>query len=108
MLHMLNKYDFKLNKALFVAPFFNIPDRPEIWQFYPVNKSFYSYTFNFNKIKNQITQSYVVFGDDDPYVPASEPPLFAEKLGAKTVIVPGGRHCGSNFTEFPLILELIA
>lgn len=107
MLHMLNKYDFKLKHAIFVAPFFNIPDRPEIWQFYPVNKTFYGYDFDFDKIKSQIGKSYVVYGDDDPYVPATEPPLFAEKLGAEVHLVPGGKHCGGTFKEFPLIIQLI-
>lgn len=106
-LHMLNKYDFKLDKAIFVAPFFNIPDRPEIWQFYPVNKTFYSYEFDFDKIKNQITKSYVVYGDNDPYVPPTEPPLFAEKLSAEIHVVPAGLHCGGNFKEFPLLTKLI-
>lgn len=60
MLHMLGKYDFKLQKAVFVAPFFNIPDRSEIWQFYPVNKTFYSYDFDFDKIKEKISKSHGV------------------------------------------------
>jgi len=107
MLHMLQKYDFKLAGAIFVAPFFDIPDRPAIWQFYPVNKTFYSYDFDFAKIKSQITgKSYVIYGDNDQYVPATEPPLFAQKLGSKTIVVPGGKHCGSNFKEFPLVFEL--
>ena len=42
MLHMLAKYDIKIKTAIFVAPFFNIPDAPNVWQFYPVNKSFYT------------------------------------------------------------------
>lgn len=106
MLHMLNKYDFRLQKAVFVAPFFNIPDLPEIWQFYPVNKTFYSYDFNFDKIKSQIGKSFVVYGDDDPYVPATEPPMFAEKIGVEIHVVPNGGHCGGIFKEFPLVLEL--
>lgn len=107
MLHMLNKYDFKLKQAIFVSPFFNIPDAPSVWQFYPVNKTFYSYEFNFDKIKSQIGKSYVVYGDNDPYVPATEPPLFAEKLGAEIHVVPGGGHCGSVFREFPLLMQMI-
>lgn len=107
MLHMLQKYDFKLAGAIFVAPFFNIPDRPSIWQFYPTNKTFYNYDFDFAIIKSRILgKSYVVYGDNDPYVPPAEPPLFAEKLGSEVVMVPGGKHCGSNFSEFPLLLEL--
>lgn len=107
MLHMLNKYDFKLKNAIFVSPFFNIPDAPSVWQFYPVNKTFYSYDFNFDKIKSQIGKSYVVYGDNDPYVPATEPPLFAEKLGSEVHVVPGGGHCGGIFKEFPLLLEIV-
>lgn len=107
MLHMLQKYDFKLAGAVFVAPFFDIPDRPEIWQFYPTNKTFYSYDFDFAKIKSQITgKTLVVYGDNDPYVPAEQSPLFAEKLGSEIFVVPNGGHCGSIFKEFPLVLDL--
>lgn len=107
MLHMLGKYDFKLQKAVFVAPFFNIPDRSEIWQFYPVNKTFYSYDFDFDKIKEKISKSHVVYGDNDSVVPSTQPPLFAEKLGAEIHVVPNGGHCGSIFKEFPLLLDIV-
>lgn len=108
MLHMLNKYDFKLKQAVFVSPFFNIPDAPSVWQFYPVNKTFYSYDFNFDKIRSHIGKSYVIYGDNDPYVPSTEPPLFAEKLGAEIHVVPSGGHCGGIFKEFPLLIELVS
>lgn len=107
MLHMLERYDIKLKVAVFVSPFFSIPDRAEIWQFYPVNKTFYSYSLDFEKINKKIDKSYVVYGDNDPYVPSTEPPLFAEKLGSEIHIVPQGRHCGSNFQEFPLLMDII-
>lgn len=107
MLHMLQKYDFVLDQAIFVAPFFNIPDAPKVWQFYPVNKTFYNYVFDFEKIKSKIRESHVVYGDNDPYVPASELPLFAEKIGAQIHVVPGGEHCGSIFKEFPLLIDII-
>lgn len=106
ILHMLQKYNFKLAGAIFVSPFFNIPDRAPIWQFYPVNHTFYNYDFDFRKIANKLGKSYVVHSDNDPYVPASEPPLFAKKLGSKLVMIPGGGHCGSEFKSFPLILDL--
>jgi predicted alpha/beta hydrolase family esterase len=106
MLHMLQKYDFKLAGAVFVAPFFNIPDGPKVWQFFPVNHTFYSYDFDFTKIQSQLGKSYVVYGDDDPYVRSTEPPLFAEKLGSEIHVVPGGGHCGGIFKEFPLVRDL--
>lgn len=106
ILHMLQKYDFQLSGAVFVSPFFNIPDRPPIWQFYPANKTFYTYDFDFTKIKSQLGKTFVVYGDDDPYVPAEESPLFADKLKSDLILVPGGGHCGGKFKEFPLVLEL--
>ncbi|MDZ4808878.1 MAG: alpha/beta hydrolase [Bacteroidota bacterium] len=107
MLHILSKYDIQIKTAVFVAPFFNIPDAPSIWQFYPVNKTFYSYDFDFEIIRKKIGKSFVVYGDNDPYVPATEPPLFAEKLGSEIHVVPGGRHCGGNFKEFSLLIDLV-
>jgi len=107
LLHMLAKYDIKIRTAVFVSPFFNISDAPNVWQFYPVNKTFYSYAFDFEKIKSKIGKSFVVYGDNDPYVPATEPPLFAEQLGSEIHIVPGGRHCGSNFKELPLLMDIL-
>lgn len=107
ILHMLAKYDIKFKTALFVAPFFNIPFDPSTWQFYPVNKTFYSYDFNFDQLKEKVDASHVIYSDNDPYVPISEPILFANKLGSKTHIVPNGSHLGSSFTEFPLLLDLI-
>ena len=107
MLHILSKYDIKIKTAIFVAPFFNLPDSPSVWQFYPVNKTFYSYDFDFQSIKNKISNSYVIYGDNDPYVPTKEPQLFAEKLGSEAHIVAGRGHCGGIFKEFPLLLDLI-
>lgn len=109
MLHMLQKYSFTLAGAIFVAPFFDIPDKPAIWQFYPINKTFYNYDFDFSKIKSQILgKTYVVYGDNDPYVPAGQSPLFAEKIGSELIVVKAGGHCGSIFKEFPLLLELVS
>jgi hypothetical protein len=107
MLHMMQKYDFKLAGAIWVAPFFNIPYTQENWMFYPVNKTFYHDQFDFNKIKSQLGKSYVVYGDNDPYVPATEPPRFAQALGSEIVVVKDGEHCGSKFKQFPLILQLL-
>lgn len=107
MLHMLTKHDLRIKLGIFVAPFFNIPDDPSIWQFYPVNKTFYSEEFDFAAIKKKIGASHIIYGDDDPYVPTAEPLLFAKKLDGKVHVIPNGRHCGSNFNEFPLLLNLI-
>jgi hypothetical protein len=105
MLHILEKYDLKIKKAIFVAPFFDLG--ADEWHFYVVNKTFYKTNFNVDKIRSQIKQSFVVYGDNDPYVPASQSILFAKKLGSSVTIIPNGGHCGSIFKEFPTVLDFL-
>lgn len=107
LLHLLEKYDLKINKAIFVAPFFELEDQPDIWQFYPVNKDFYKTNFDFSTLKSKIKKSVVVYGDNDPYVPLANTRDFIQKLEAKELMISGGGHCGSIFREFPEILELL-
>lgn len=106
MLHMLQKYEIKISNAVFVAPFFSVPDRPEVWQLYLANKTFYNYDFDFAKIKSRLVKSYVVYGDNDPYISSKESLMFAEKLGSEVVVVKDGGHCGSIFKQFPLVRDL--
>ncbi len=105
MLHMLEKYPIQLAKAVFVSPFFDLGT--DEWHFYLVNKTFYKTDFDFETIRSKIQKSFVVYGDNDPYVPVEQSTLFAQKLGSKLILVPGGEHCGSIFKEFPLVLDLL-
>lgn len=107
ILHMLAKYKFTLKRAVFVSPFFEIPYSAINWPLEPINHTFYKSDFDFVELKTKITSSIVVTSDNDPYVPATEPPLFAEKLGSDIKVIPGGRHCGSNFPTFPDLLPLL-
>jgi uncharacterized protein len=105
MTHMLEKYDLSVNTAVFVAPFFDLGK--DEWHFYLVNKTFYKTSFDFGVIKKKLNTVYVVYGDNDPYVPATQSKLFAEKLNGAEIVIHGGEHCGSIFKKFPLVLELI-
>jgi predicted alpha/beta hydrolase family esterase len=106
-LHILEKYNLKVNKAIFVAPFLKLEYSDKTWQFYPVNKDFYKDDFDFNLIKNKIKRSIVVYGDNDPYVPIEKIKEFSIKLDATELIIKDGKHCGSNFKEFPQLLDLL-
>ena len=103
---MLEKYSFKVKLAIFVAPFFEIPDNDN-WQFFPVNKTFYKSDFDFEKLRKNIARSYVIYGDDDPYVPTAQLLEFAKQLNSTAIIVKNGGHLGGKYTQLPLILELI-
>lgn len=106
-LHMAEKYDLYPTLAIFVSPFLDLPDSDDIWQFYPVNKTFYKTDFNFPELEKYISRSFVVYGDNDPYVPIEKPLEFAQKLNSTAIAVKGGGHLSSTFKEFPLLLELI-
>lgn len=104
LLHAISKFNLQLDSAIFVAPFLNLP--PDLWQFEKVNNTFYSEKFDFEKLKKLIPSSYTIYSDDDPYVPIENSLKFADKINSQKILVKGGKHCGSNFTKFPLVEEL--
>jgi predicted alpha/beta hydrolase family esterase len=106
ILHLVEKYSIPLNAAIFVSPF--MEDVKSEWQFYNVNKTFYKTDFDFKKLRNLIKKSYVLYGDNDPYVGDKYPKDFSEKLHAELIPVRKGGHLNESagFKEFPLLLDL--
>lgn len=104
ILHLLEKFKIKLDAALFVSPFLTRLEKPS-WQINTVNASFYKDDFNFEKISKLWKISYVIYGDNDPYVDLSQILSFAQKTKSSLVPVVDGGHLnkGEN-TE--LIIEL--
>lgn len=107
-LHVLERFEVRVDAAVFVSPFLYIPPNPDLWPIDVVNKSFYGYKFDFGKLKRKIPVSYVLYSDDDPYVPVEKALEFADKLGSSKIPVLGGGHLNAevNLNEFPLVLEL--
>lgn len=108
ILHLADKYNLRLNSAIFVSPFLTFLHEKGVWQFDHVNSSFYKIDFDFEKLKTQIPNSYVVYGNDDPYVDKKFPLDFAKKINSKVIVVKNGGHLNEEFgyTKFPLILNL--
>lgn len=106
-LHMLEKYNLTVTLAVFVSPFFNLDYKKDQWQFYPVNKTFYKSDFDFSKINKRIEQSFVVYGEDDPYIPQEQILEFANKTNSAQIAVEDGQHLGDSFKELPIVLQLI-
>jgi len=106
ILHLIEKFNIKLNGAIFVSPF--LEDIKSDWHFYSVNKSFYKTNFDFENIKNHISKSYVLYGDDDPYVEYKYFKDFADKIGSEMIAIKGGKHLNESagFKEFPKLLEI--
>src|SRR3989344_2512387 len=106
ILHAVEKYNLKLDSAIFISPFLEKLNTE--WQFDVVNSSFYKTDFNFEKLKKLIPTSYVLISDNDPYAPNQRSVEFAGKLGSSTITVRQAAHMNSevNLNEFPLVLEL--
>jgi len=107
ILRVVEKFNIKLEKAIFVAPFLNFESK-DLWQYTLVNSTFLDAPFNFKKINELIENSVVFYGDDDPYITNKEVFLeFAKMLNSKVICIHNGGHLSSRFgfTEFPQILD---
>ena len=105
-LHIVNKFNLKLDCAIFIAPF--LEKLNESWQIDLVNGSFYKKDFDFEKLKKLIPNSYVIYSDNDPYVDPKYPLDFAGKMGSNKIMIRGAKHFNSEarFLSFPLVYEL--
>ena len=106
ILHVVEKYNLKLDSAIFVSPFFSLPNI--MWQIDLVNKTFYKEYFDFEKLGKLIPLSYVLYSENDPYVDAKYPIEFAKKMHSSLIPVKKAGHMNIevNLNEFPLVYEL--
>lgn len=107
ILHILEKYNLNLDSAFFVSPFLTKLNS-KVWQIEQANQSFYKDSFNYKKLQELVNISFVIYGDNDPYVSKNYPLTFAEKMNSEIIPVKGGGHLNAEFgfTSFPLVLEL--
>lgn len=105
ILHLVEKFNLKLEMALFVSPFLSELDR---WEFNAVNNSFYKTGFDFEELRKHIAVSYAIYGEDDPYVGPEKFEEFIQHTKSSAIPVKHGGHLGTNagFKEFPLLLDL--
>lgn len=108
ILRVVDRFTIQLDSAMFVSPFLDYLHSKEFWQFDYVNASFYKTDFDFEKLKRLIPVSYVLFGDNDPYVDRKYPLEFGEKMGSIVKEIKNGGHLNaeSGYKEFPLLLDL--
>jgi predicted alpha/beta hydrolase family esterase len=107
ILHLLEKYDLHIRKAIFVAPFYKpLPNLD--FPYDVINKSFYNPDPNWTQIKSKIDASHVLYSDNDPYVPADDAKDFAEKINAQQIMVADGGHLNSDFgyDKFREVLDI--
>lgn len=107
ILHMVDKFNIKLDSAIFASPFLR-DIGSKTWQFYAVNKTFYKTNFDFKKLRRLIPVSYVLYSDTDPYVKKKYFLEFAQKMESSIIVIKNGGHLNSQagFVNFPLVFEL--
>jgi len=106
ILHLVDRFGIQLKGALFASPFLEALNVETTRPFDVVNRSFYKTDFNWVRLRKLIPVSYVLYGENDPYVPIHLPIAFAKHLNSNLVPVKDGKHLGGELTEFPLLLEL--
>lgn len=106
ILHIVERYNIKLDSAIFVSPFLTTLHKS--WQIDNVNKSFYKTDFDFTKLKRLIPVSYVLYSNDDPYVAQHYSQEFGKALESSMILVKRAGHMNSevNLNEFPLVMDL--
>jgi predicted alpha/beta hydrolase family esterase len=64
---------------------------------------------DFNKVRHAISQAYVLYGDNDPYVTQQALAEVAVELGVDPTIINKGGHLNTEagFAEFPKLLEIL-
>lgn len=106
ILHLVEKFNIKLDSAIFVAPFLDKLNKQ--WQIDLVNKTFYKSNFDFDRLTKLIPKSFVLHSDNDPYVDEKYSLDFAKKMGSSVISVKNAGHMsgGVNLNKFPLIYDL--
>lgn len=64
---------------------------------------------DFARIRANLGQSVVIYGDDDPYVPVEALRQLAQDLAVKPIVIADGGHLNTErgYTTFPLLLDII-
>lgn len=106
ILHVVSKYNIRLDCAIFVCPF--VRKLHTLWQIDLANESFYKENFDYKKINNLIPLSYAIFTDNDPYVDLKFSNEFVNKLKSIKIMVKNGKHLNAEYgiKSLPLVFEL--
>ena len=64
---------------------------------------------NLNKVEKNVKSVFVLYGDNDPYVPQKELKALADGLKIKPEVIKNGGHLNSDagYAKFPRLLEII-
>jgi len=101
IIRFLEKNKVKIASAYLVAVFDNDLNIPQL-----KNSGFFSPAFDWQKIKNQAENFYILNSNNDSGIKPEYGLRIAQNLGIKTEILSEFGHF-NNFSEFPYLLNLI-
>lgn len=107
ILHLVEKFHLKLDSAIFVGPFMDcLPT--EVWPYDRIIADFAKTTFDFDRLKKLIPDSYVLYSGNDPYVANHQSKLFAKMLDSSTIKLKKAGHMNAevDLEKFSLVLDL--
>jgi predicted alpha/beta hydrolase family esterase len=105
-LRVLERLSVPVQRSVFVA---GVIGQIGIAEYDALNSSFIEAPFNWDKIRSNAGKAICLSGDDDPYVPAEQGRLLAERLGVPNRVIMGGGHLNaeSGYCSFPELLEAL-
>ncbi len=66
-------------------------------------------TIDFQKVLKHVQRKFVIYGDNDNYVPQETLLALATHLQVKPIIIPHGGHLNSDaYTTLPLLLDILS
>lgn len=107
ILHIVARYNIKLDSAIFVGPFLDcLPT--EVWPYTKIIESFQKKDFDSEVLKQFIPTSYVLYSDNDPYVSNKQSFEFAQLLNSSTIMLRSAGHMNMEVSldEFSLVFDL--
>jgi len=100
--------DAKVGGVVFVGGWFKLTNLsgPEEWA---IAEPWLENNIDYNKVKSHTKNLVAIFSDNDHWVPLENKKLFAERLGAKTIVEHEKEHFTSEggVLELPVVLEVL-
>ncbi|MFT5036831.1 MAG: putative alpha/beta hydrolase family esterase [Candidatus Azotimanducaceae bacterium] len=109
-LSILEKLDVQIAKTALVAGFVgSFEGKYANQMFDSINKTIAEREFDWEKIKNNSKEFYILYGNNDPYVPPEKPHELGKHLQVEPIVIPGGGHLNedADFLKFPELLQVI-
>jgi len=106
ILRILERLNKPVKASFFIAGFISKLNNPD---FDEINKTFLQKKFNWRKIRQNCRNFYILYSDNDPYVPQGEAKKLALNLNVEPILIKNAGHFNkkAGYYNFPLLLKTI-